>query len=202
MMLENSDDLWVFGYGSLMWRPDFPFVERRMARLAGYRRRFCLKSIRYRGTPEAPGLVLGLDAAADGWCDGVAFRVPGAEAAAVHAYLRERELVTYAYREAMLPVRLDDGRDIAALAYVVDREHAQYAGTMTAEEQAAVIAASVGPMGPNCDYLWNTAAHLAELGVADDEITTLADRVRQLRNGDDAPGVGPVYGDAAQRGGL
>jgi glutathione-specific gamma-glutamylcyclotransferase len=153
MTNENRDDLWVFGYGSLMWRPDFAFAERRMARLAGYRRRFCLKSIRYRGTPEAPGLVLGLDADPEGWCDGVAFRVPGPEAAAVHGYLRERELVTYAYRETMLAVRLDDGRDVPALAYVVDRGHVQYAGALTPEEQAAVIAESVGPMGPNRDYL-------------------------------------------------
>jgi cation transport protein ChaC len=145
--------------------------------------------VRYRGTPGAPGLVLGLDAAADGWCDGVAFRVAADQAAAVHDYLSARELVTYAYREARLPVRLDDGRGVEALAYVIDPDHAQYAGALSAEEQAAVIARSVGPMGPNCDYLWNTARHLRDIGVEDGEIEALAARVRTLRNSGSADGV-------------
>jgi cation transport protein ChaC len=179
--MEGGGDLWVFGYGSLMWRPGFDYAERRMARLAGWRRRFCLKSIHYRGTPEAPGLVLGLDACAGGWCDGVAFRVAAAQATAVHAYLRERELVSYAYREARLPVALAGGSEVAALAYVIDPDHPQYAGVLTPEEQARIIARAAGPMGSNAEYLENTAAHLGELGLTDPEIATLRDMVRGLR---------------------
>jgi cation transport protein ChaC len=182
-MRREDDDLWVFGYGSLMWKPGFDFAERRMARLRGWRRSFCLRSITYRGTPEAPGLVLGLDHDPEGWCDGVAFRVPAATAAAVHAYLRARELVTYAYREELLPVGLEDGAQVRALAYVVDPGHPQYAGGLAIDEQAAVIARAVGPMGPNCEYLWNTTAHLRELGVADPDLIALEAQVRGLTGG-------------------
>jgi cation transport protein ChaC len=180
MQEMNDQDFWVFGYGSLMWRPGFEHVERRMARLNGWRRRFCLRSIHYRGTPEAPGLVLGLDACADGWCDGVAFRVRAAEAAAVHAYLRERELVSYAYREARLAVALDDGASVKALAYVIDPDHPQYAGVLSPADQAAIIARAAGPMGSNAEYLENTATHLAQLGLGDPEIDTLREMVRGL----------------------
>lgn len=173
-----AGDLWVFGYGSLMWRPGFEWVERRMARLEGWRRSFCLRSIHYRGTPEAPGLVLGLDAGPDAACDGVAYRVPDDARAATLAYLRERELVSYAYHERTAPVRLDGGAQAEALIYVVDRDHAQYAGVLSAREQAAIIARSVGPMGPNRDYLRQTVEHLAALGVRDPELETLEALVR------------------------
>lgn len=179
-MARDDDDLWVFGYGSLMWKPGFAFAERRMARLHGWRRRFCLRSITYRGTPEAPGLVLGLDHDPDGWCDGVAFRVTADAAPDVCAYLRARELVTYAYREERLPVALDDGTQVRALAYVVDPGHPQYAGGLGLAEQAAVIASAAGPMGPNHEYLWNTTAHLRELGVTDPELALLEAEVRSL----------------------
>ncbi|MFN3614426.1 MAG: gamma-glutamylcyclotransferase [Rubrimonas sp.] len=179
-MRRDDDDLWVFGYGSLMWKPGFAFAERRMARLQGWRRSFCLRSITYRGTPEAPGLVLGLDRDPHGGCDGVAFRVAAHAAADVLSYLRARELVTYAYREALLPVRLDDGAEVPALAYVVDPAHPQYAGGLPMDEQAAVIARAVGPMGPNREYLWNTTAHLRELGVTDPDLAALEAQVRGL----------------------
>src|SRR3712207_8276797 len=125
-MNDLTEDLWVFGYGSLMWRPGFPHLERVHAHLYGYHRSLCVFSHVHRGTPEHPGLVLGLDRG--GRCHGVAFRVDAAEAAETVRYLREREQVTAVYRERSLPVRLDDGRAVAALAYVVDRSHPQYAG--------------------------------------------------------------------------
>ncbi|SEA20035.1 cation transport protein ChaC [Rubrimonas cliftonensis] len=173
-------DLWVFGYGSLIWRPGFDFAERRLARLTGWRRSFCLLSVKYRGTPEAPGLVLGLDEAPDGWCDGVAYRAPAAARDAVLAYLRERELITYAYREIFAPMRLEDGRAAVAVTYVVDRGHAQYAGALAEDAQARVIAAAAGPMGPNSEYLANTVAHLAQLGLSDPELDRLHARVSRL----------------------
>ena len=177
--MDGQGDLWVFGYGSLMWDPGFEHVERRLARLEGHARRFCLRSVRYRGTPEAPGLVLGLDPAPEAACEGVAFRVAPALREPVVAYLRERELVTYAYREAVLPVRLqEDGRTVEALTYVVDPDHTQYAGRLSPAEQAAIIATRHGPKGSNRAYFDNTLAHLAECGIADAELEALARLVR------------------------
>ncbi|TVQ56169.1 MAG: gamma-glutamylcyclotransferase [Rhodobacteraceae bacterium] len=173
-MDDEKGGFWVFGYGSLMWRPGFAFAERRMARAPGFRRRFCLRSIRYRGTPEAPGLVLGLDRDGAAACEGIAYRVAADGASVTLAYLRERELVTYAYEEASAPVDLDDGRRVDALLYVVDPAHAQYAGALTPAEQAAIIARAAGPAGPNLDYFRNTLAHLREIGVHDAELEALS----------------------------
>jgi glutathione-specific gamma-glutamylcyclotransferase len=171
-------DLWVFAYGSLIWRPGFDFAERRQARLRGYRRRFCMTSIHYRGTPDRPGLVLALDACGDGECAGVAYRVEAPRAASVLAYLRERELVSYAYVERHLPVELDDGRRVEALAYVTNPAHPQYCGHLSPEEQADVIVAASGPMGPNREYLLQTEASLAALGLDDPDLSSLAALVR------------------------
>jgi cation transport protein ChaC len=175
-----ADGLWVFGYGSLIWHPGFPVAERAVARMEGWHRSFCMRSIHHRGSPEAPGLVLALDRAAGAFCDGLAFRVaPGAEGATLVA-LRERELVSSAYLEVTLPLRLCDGRQIEALTYVIDPDHAQYCGGLALEEQARIIAHAVGGRGPNRDYLWSTAAHLAELGIGDADLDWLAARVRQI----------------------
>lgn len=176
--MQTGTDLWVFGYGSLMWQPGFEHADRGPAVLAGWRRSFCLLSIRYRGTPEAPGLVLGLDADPGAHCAGVAFRVAAPQAPAVLDYLRERELVTYAYREACLPVRLWTGQTVGAITYVVDRAHPQYAGALSPEAQAAIIATAHGPRGTNRAYLESTLAHLAESGVEDDALTDLGALVR------------------------
>lgn len=174
-------EVWVFAYGSLLWRPGFDHVERRRATLDGYRRAFCMASIHYRGTPEAPGLVLALDHAPGQRCDGVAYRVEPGRVEATLAALRARELVSYAYDEALLPVRLDDGREVAAVAYVINREHAQYRGGLSLDEQAAIIARAAGGMGPNADYLANTAASLAALGIEDAELAELAELVAARR---------------------
>ena len=172
--------MWVFGYGSLIWHPGFPVAERQVARLAGWHRSFCMRSIHHRGTVESPGLVLALDRATGAHCDGVAFRVePGTEETTLAA-LRERELVSSAYLEDHLDLTLQDGRQVTALCYVIDPHHAQYCGGLPLEEQAQIIARSVGGRGPNRDYLWSTAEHLAELGIADEDLDWLADRVRRI----------------------
>lgn len=172
-------DLWIFAYGSLLWRPGFTPAERRRARLAGYRRRFCMTSVHYRGTPERPGLVLALDACDGAECEGLAYRVEATQAEAVHAYLRERELVSYAYDERFLAVRLDDGSEVAALAYVTNPGHPQYCGHLGLDEQAGIIAAAIGPMGPNVEYLLQTEASLHALGIDDPDLGTLSALVRQ-----------------------
>jgi cation transport protein ChaC len=172
--------LWVFGYGSLIWNPGFPAAERRLARAAGWHRSFCMRSIHHRGTPERPGLVLALDAAPGAACDGVAFRVAPEHAAATVAALRARELISSAYLETRLALTLDDGRPIEALTFVIDRAHVQYCGGLPLEEQAQIIARAAGGRGPNCEYLWNTAAHLGALGIADPDLAWLAERVRAI----------------------
>jgi len=184
--IDTGKPLWVFGYGSLIWQPDFPVAERAIARLHGWHRAFCMRSIHHRGTVARPGLVLALDAAEGAHCDGVAFRAaPGSEAETLAA-LRERELVSSAYEERLLPLACRDGRSLTALAYVIDAAHGQYCGCLPLEEQAAIIARAVGGRGPNTEYLWNTARHLADLGLADADLDWLAARVRAL-----APGDGP-----------
>ncbi|WP_029351957.1 gamma-glutamylcyclotransferase [Bosea sp. 117] len=173
----DHEHLWVFGYGSLMWKPGFEFEERRTARLIGAHRSLCVLSVHWRGTPERPGLVLGLDQG--GSCVGVAFRVGPAQAPATLAYLREREQVTNIYREAVRRVWLMDGseRTVPAVAFLVDRGHAQYAGRLSREDRLHLIRQGHGHGGPNTDYVTQTRSHLAELGIRDAEMDWLAERL-------------------------
>lgn len=179
----TADGFWVFGYGSLMWRPGFDYLERRLARLDGYKRCFSMASWHYRGTRERPGLVLALDWAPGASCVGVALRVCPTKDRHVRDYLHERELVSYAYFETLYPVTLlcegaGQGETRAALCYVVDRTHEQYAGGLPLEAQAEQILAAAGSSGSNADYLMNTLAKLEELGIADPEIAALGQLVR------------------------
>jgi cation transport protein ChaC len=184
-MTMKDGGFWVFGYGSLIWRPGFDYAERRRARLSGFRRAFCLRSIRYRGTPEAPGLVLGLDADPAAHCEGVVFRVPAHQADETRAYLHEREMGTDSYFETFQTVDIADHGPDDALCYVMDPDHFQYT-RISLEEQAAIIAASHGPAGPNCDYLHATVEHLIELGIADPDLMALDKMVRALHHARDA----------------
>ncbi|MEQ9257873.1 MAG: gamma-glutamylcyclotransferase [Roseovarius sp.] len=172
--------MWVFGYGSLLWNPGFTPAEEVIARLGGYHRSFCMRSIHHRGTEERPGLVLALDAHEGSHCTGVALRVREDEEADVLAYLRERELISSAYLERILPVELADGRRVEAVTYVIDAAHVQYCGGIDLEEQAQAIAHAVGGRGPNTEYLFNTVAHLEALGLEDDDLAWLVTRVRQI----------------------
>jgi cation transport protein ChaC len=173
----DMGDFWVFGYGSLMWRPGFAHVETARARLHGFRRSLCVYSWVHRGTEERPGLVLGLDRG--GSCIGLAFRVPNELRDEVVAYLRERELVTSVYLERLLPIRLESGDSVMALCYVVDRAHQQYAGRLSVEEAANIVTGGVGQSGRNEDYLFNTLDHLKALGIRDHWLQGVADRVRR-----------------------
>jgi cation transport protein ChaC len=168
-------DFWVFGYGSLIWRPGFAHVETRRARLLGYRRALCVYSFVHRGTRERPGLVLGLDRG--GSCVGLAFRVPGELRDEVLAYLRERELVTNTYLERRLPVRLDNGERVEVVAYVVDRGHEQYAGALAEADAAAIVRGAVGQSGANEDYVTSTLEHLRALGIRDRWLEDVARRI-------------------------
>jgi cation transport protein ChaC len=178
--IDPSGPLWVFGYGSLLWNPEFPVAEQVPALLEGYHRAFCMRSVHHRGSAEHPGLVLALDEMQGARCEGLALRAaPGREAETLQA-LRARELISSAYRECLLPLDLTDGRRVTALAYVIQREHGQYCGGLPLEEQARIIARATGGRGPNAEYLFNTHAHLAKLGVEDPELDWLERRVRAL----------------------
>ena len=180
-------DFWVFAYGSLMWRPGFEFLESVTAHLSGARRSLCVWSWVHRGTREHPGLVLGLDRG--GSCRGVAYRVADGKRDTVLAYLRERELVTDVYREVVRPIRLDQpGRPLArALAYVVDREHAQYAGCLAPEAILRHVRDSHGRSGANADYVINTVRHLRSLGFRDAMLERVAEAL--LAAGSDRGGA-------------
>lgn len=177
--MENAP-LWVFGYGSLMWHPGFAFTERVLATLPGYARTFCMRSIHHRGTEQNPGLVLALDASRTALCQGLAFAVPPEASEETLVYLRERELISSAYLEKVLPVDLYDGRRVNAVTYVVDTEHVQYCGGLPLDEQATIIAGATGGRGRNSEYLFNTSEHLAELGIEDPDLSWLAKRVQEL----------------------
>lgn len=173
--VPDMGDFWVFGYGSLMWRPGFAHVETRRARLQGYRRALCVLSFVHRGTPQRPGLVLGLDRG--GSCVGLAFRVAGADRKAVIAYLRERELVTSVYLERWLPIRLEGGVSVGALCFVADRSHVQYAGALGVDDAAALVSGAVGQSGRNEDYVLNAVDHLAGLGIRDAWLEAVGQRI-------------------------
>jgi glutathione-specific gamma-glutamylcyclotransferase len=172
--ISSPGDLWVFGYGSLIWRPGFDFIERVPARLIGEHRALCVYSFVHRGTPEKPGLVLGLDRG--GACRGVAFRVAEKHRAATVAYLREREQVTSVYREVMRSVWLeDDARQrVSALAYVVDRGHVQYAGRLSLAEQLRHVRQGHGQSGVNRDYVLATVKAIEAEGFRDGPLHQLA----------------------------
>jgi cation transport protein ChaC len=170
------ETLWVFGYGSLIWNPGFAVAERRLGRVRGWHRSFCMESVHYRGTPERPGLVLALDALEGASCHGLALRA--ADPARALPYLRERELSGSGYEEHWLKVETAEG-EVEALAFCINPGRPDYRRYDLAR-QAQAIATAVGERGPNRDYLLATAAHLAELGIPDPEMEDLVARVRAL----------------------
>ena len=170
----SEGDLWVFGYGSLMWRPGFEFIEQVPARLIGEHRALCVYSFDHRGTPEKPGLVLGLDRG--GACRGVAFRVAAGSRNATVDYLRSREQTTHVYREVMRSVWLENEarQRISALAYVVDRGHVQYAGRLSLTDQLRFVQQGHGRSGNNRDYVLSTVKSIEAQGFRDQQLHQLA----------------------------
>jgi cation transport protein ChaC len=175
---DRTDDLWVFGYGSLIWRPGFDFLERHTGRLVGAHRALCVYSFVPRGTPEKPGLVLGLDRG--GACNGIVYRVAAKKRAATIDYLRGREQVTMVYREAWRSVWIDSDpqQRVQALCYMVDRGHAQYAGRLTLTKQLQLVRQGHGRSGINRDYVLDTVNALEELGYRDAGLHQLAERLK------------------------
>lgn len=172
-------DLWVFGYGSVMWRPGFDHLESQVARLNGYHRALCVWSWFHRGTPENPGLVMGLDAG--GACIGRAYRVAVADKSAVAHYLYARELVTPAYLPMLHPIHLrGGGAPVMALSFKVNRKHRQYAGKLSLDQAAKTVLKGKGDSGANPDYLFATVRHMKEMGLATGRLEKIAARVSEL----------------------
>jgi cation transport protein ChaC len=175
---HESGDLWVFGYGSLMWRPGFDVVERVPARLIGLHRALCVFSFVHRGTPEKPGLVLGLDRG--GMCRGIAFRVAAFKREKTIAYLRDREQVTSVYLETVRRIELEDEarRQVRALTYIVDRGHVQYAGRLSVEQSVHYVRQGHGRSGQNRDYVIETVRALEALGYRETDLHRIAEGLK------------------------
>jgi cation transport protein ChaC len=160
----SREPVWVFAYGSLMWNPEMRFAERLPARIHSYHRAFCLYSPEYRGTREKPGLVLGLDRG--GSCRGIAYRLAEATLAAEIDLLWTREMTGFVYH--MTPLKIATARGpVKGYAFTVRRDSRDYAGRLTHDAAARIIATSQGDRGTGRDYLANTVRHLEELGIAD-----------------------------------
>ena len=169
--------LWVFGYGSLMWNPGFHYAYNTLARSHGYHRDFAMRSVRHRGTPDMPGLVLTL--CPGGSCVGRAFKVPPKDAMRVYDYLIEREISTYAYKPALIKIVVDS-HSVAALTFVPKLGAAEFTPGKSLDQQAEIIAQAHGGMGTNRDYLTNTNEQLKALGLTNKRFQALEQKVLSL----------------------
>ncbi len=175
MRHHEGGDLWLFGYGSLIWNPAFEFAERRIGAIYGRHRQFCLWTWLGRGSRDCPGLMLGLEAG--GKCRGVAYRI---DAEAIDSELDvvwRREMLTAAYRPIWVRVETDQG-SVPALTFAINRQHERYAGKLAIDYVAERLAAACGPLGTGAEYLFNTHRHLTELGLRDRYLDRLTDLVR------------------------
>jgi cation transport protein ChaC len=173
--VSTAKPFWVFAYGSLMWNPGFVTPETNSARLQGWHRALCIYSEHYRGTPNKPGLILGL--LPGGSCRGLAHRLPRRGYDAVRRYLWKREIDNDGvYEETIRPIHLADGRVVPALVYLADRRHRQFAGKLALAKAVRLVRQGHGATGSNLDYLRNTVAHLRELGLQDRSLEELAQR--------------------------
>ena len=176
--LAPEDDVWVFAYGSLIWNPAFHFAEKRIATVHGWHRRFCMWVRLGRGSPENPGLMLGLKRG--GSCRGLVYRVAQPHTRTELEIVWLREMVAGGYQPRWVAARTAEG-PVRAIAFAINDSHDRYAGRLSDEEVAAAIATAEGRMGRCCDYLYNTVAHLDELGIRDRRLDWTRERVDALR---------------------
>lgn len=175
---DGAGDVWVFGYGSLIWNPTIHTVERRRAEVRGYHRRFCLWTHLGRGTMDCPGLTLGLERG--GSCSGVVYRIAAAEAEHELLLLWHREMLTGAYEPRWVRAATPEG-PVSAVAFCINANHPRYAGKLPENKVAAVIASAEGALGPCCHYLFSTVQHLRDLGIRDRHLERIAHEVEALR---------------------
>ena len=183
-LLDAQQDIWVYGYGSLMWDPGFHFSEVRLARLHGYQRRFTYWTRIARGTVERPALMLTLEQQADAGCccTGLAFRIHAGHAEVESAMLWRREMLRNGYCPTLLPVDTPQG-PLRALVFACNHAHDDYAGEMSLDDTAAVIAVASGAVGTNREYLEKMALQMQALQIEDPYVERLLQRVRQRTNG-------------------
>lgn len=174
---KPGEGVWIFGYGSLIWNPAFHFVEQRMVRVHGYHRAYCLWTPLGRGTPDCPGLMLGLEKG--GSVSGVAFRIDEALAREEMMIVFKRELISGAYRARWVNAYTDDG-PVRTIAFVINHDHPRYAGKLDDELIARTIAVACGKIGSCREYLENTVAKLDELGIPDRNMHLLLQKVRAV----------------------
>jgi len=173
-------DLWVFGYGSLMWAPEFDFAERKIGRVHGYHRAMCILSSRYRGTPEKPGLVMGL--CRGGSCWGMAYRVHAEGVRRALARLWQREMPRRVYAPRLLKVEIAGRRQVRALAFLADPTHPAYVRELDLHGRARLVAQGIGQRGTAVDYIRNTLEHMRELGVSDPHLERILHAALALRS--------------------
>ncbi len=188
---KPGDEAWVFAYGSLMWNPAIEFAEASACEVEGWRRSFCFWLPLGRGTPELPGLMLGLEAG--GSCEGIAYRLASHQVRSELAILWNREMLAGVYRAQWVPARLRDGRTVTAVTFVVEPGHCQYCGDLPIDRAAHHIAFAEGRRGACREYLANTVAHSRALKIHDPYIEELVERVARLRGEQVLPTV-PVNG--------
>jgi len=181
LSLVPRGDLWVFGYGSLMWSPDFPHAEKKAGRVHGYHRSLCILSSRYRGTPDKPGLVMGL--CPGGSCRGIAFRAPASQAKEVVDTLWKREMINNVYMPKLVPVSLAGTQRVHALAFIADTKHRQFVDELDVAGRARLVAQGIGQRGRCVDYIRNTLDHMRELGVHDPHLTRILETALDLSTG-------------------
>lgn len=169
------DDFWIFAYGSLMWNPGFSCQNAQLSRLFGYHRSLCIYSHHYRGTPEMPGLILGLKRG--GSCRGVAFHVAKDKAQKTYDYLIRREQVNNVYKEKHVDIYLEDGNRVKSLVFIADPGHPQYAGALAPSDIARIVSAASGKTGSNQEYVLNTVRHLRTLDVRDRLLEKIAEKI-------------------------
>ena len=168
---DRRSPLWVFGYGSLIWKPEFEFEAREPARIHGYHRRLCLRSVSYRGTHDCPGIVAGLDRG--GSCLGMAYRVAAVDVPRVFRQLWEREMFLGSYRPAWLQARLLRRAGVEALAFVVRRDAFNYGGRLADDELVQILVRACGSKGTSLEYLQRTVAALHDAGLRDPHLERL-----------------------------
>ena len=176
MAQATSDEIWVFGYGSLIWNPAFHYAERHTGKVHGFHRRFCLWTPVGRGTHDFPGLMLGLDRG--GSCRGVVFRIEASKVESELEIIWRREMVSGSYAPRWVTAQTPGG-PVRAIAFVINHAHDRYAGLLPEAQVAGIIAEAEGGLGRCCDYLFNTVAHLDELGIGDRPLSRLAAQVTE-----------------------
>jgi len=176
----RAGELWVFGYGSLMWSPCFSYAEKRLGRVHGYHRALCILSTRYRGTYRRPGLVMGL--CRGGSCWGMAFRIEAREVGRCLSRLWHREMPRRVYEPRLVPVRLRSGRHVQALAFVADPRHPAYVRELDLHGRARLVAQGIGQRGPCVEYIRNTLEHMHDVGVRDPHLERVLNAALSLQN--------------------